>query len=251
MALSTARRDQLEALLRARKLDVTLTSARPLARDAESRVSTGWADLDRVAGGGAPRGELSEIVGPLSSGATTVMQAMVGGVTQRGEIAALVDAFDRFDPVSAGTFGVDGSRLLWVRGTALDAPVVRTRVVRSRASPDLLGRILQRALKAFGVILQAGGFSLVVLDVSDVPMPALRRLPFTTWLRVERLLEHSETAGVIVAREPVARSARGLTLRLAAQGRVEQRWSGRSDRARRFGGFAWTPQIVSARRPGT
>ena len=63
-------RAEIESLLRARKLDVTLTSAAPgpAARDA---APTGIARLDDALGGGLPRGHLSEVVGPRSVGRTT------------------------------------------------------------------------------------------------------------------------------------------------------------------------------------
>ena len=43
----------------------------------------------------------------------------------------------------------------------------------------------------------------------------MRRLPFTTWLRLQRMIEGSQTACVLVGGEPMARSSAGLTLRLS------------------------------------
>ena len=102
---------------------MTLTSARPWSRDErEARLApTGWPSVDAALGGGFPRGECSEIAGPASSGRTSVVCALMAAAGARGEVMALVDTLDRFDPVSAAAMGVDLSRLLWVRGTAIPA----------------------------------------------------------------------------------------------------------------------------------
>ena len=73
-----------------------------------------------------------------------------------------------------------------------------------------------RALKAFSLILQAGGFGLVVLDLADVAAAALRRFPWTTWMRIARIVEGSETAALLVGGERIARSAGGVTIALDA-----------------------------------
>jgi hypothetical protein len=56
---------------------------------------------------------------------------------------------------------------------------------------------------------------LVALDLGEVPLPVVGRLPFTTWRRLHRVIEGSETVCVVVASEPLARSAAGITLALA------------------------------------
>ena len=133
--------ETVETLLRAKKLDVTLTSARPWSRDErEARLApTGWPSVDAALGGGFPRGECSEIAGPASSGRTSVLCALMAAAAARGEVMALVDTLDRFDPVSAAAMGLDLSRLLWVRGTMIPASPAshahaRTRRSRSRAA---------------------------------------------------------------------------------------------------------------------
>jgi hypothetical protein len=64
------------------------------------------------------------------------------------------------------------------------------------------------------LVLQAGGFGLVALDLAEVTPSVVRRLPFTTWLRLQRVIEGSETACVLLGAEPVARSAEGVTIAL-------------------------------------
>ncbi len=158
--------ESLESLLRARKLDVThmLTGAAGVPHPGEALASMGDANLDRALGGGLRRGHLSEITGAASSGQTSILVDAMRAATARGEAAALVDAADTFDPASAADRGVALLRLLWVRpSTALGAG----------------DRDAARALKAFSLILQAGGFGLVVLDLAGVPSAALRPLPVT------------------------------------------------------------------------
>ncbi len=214
-------RAEIEALLRERKLDNTLTSARPLeVRDDQYVLPTGIDVLDARLGGGLARGQLSEIVGPRSSGRTTVLVSALAAAAARGELVALVDTFDTFDPASARTCGLDLTRLLWVRGRGAGL----ARRSAEGAEPSLgvspandrsdHAAAIDRALKSFNLILQAGGFGLVALDLADASSPAIRRLPFTTWFRLERPIEGGPTACVVVASEPVARSAGGVTIAL-------------------------------------
>ena len=64
---------------------------------------------------GFPRGAITEITGPASSGRTTLLETALAAATSRGEYCALIDAADSFDPHSAAAAGVDLTRLLWVR----------------------------------------------------------------------------------------------------------------------------------------
>jgi hypothetical protein len=234
----------LESALRARKLDRTLTTALPpLARTNPSAlVPTDVATLDACLGGGLPRGQLSEITGSRSSGRTTLLLQVMAAATRRGEIVAYVDTFDRFDTASAVTAGVDLDRLLWVRGQAITR--MQGSGPSSPGSVSLIERAIDRALKALNLVLQAGGFSVVALDCGDVPLPALKRIPYATWLRVQRTIEGSDTACLVVVPEPMARSAGGLTLSLGAAAQ----WVGESDRSRRLSGLDVVARVVSPRR---
>jgi recombination protein RecA len=223
--MSSAARAELESLLRARKLDVTLTSAAAWDRSRDI-ASTGLATLDAALGGGLARGHLSEIVGPRSSGRTTVLCRMLAAAGDRGEAVALIDACDRFDPAAAEAAGVDLSKLLWVRDTG-----------------DAL-----RALKAMNLVLQAGGFGLVAFDVADVHAMALRQFPYTTWMRMARVIEGGQTAAVIVAAERLARSPGGVTIALDLPADVPRaRWSGTSNRARFLHAIDVQTRVVGGR----
>jgi hypothetical protein len=216
-----------EAALRARKLDRTLTTSLPSAVR-PSVAATGIAPLDACLHGGLPRGQLSEVVGRQSSGRTAGTLQMLAAASRRGEIVALVDTFDRLDVTSAASAGIDLDRLLWIRGEA----------------SSLFDRVIERGLKALNLILQAGGFGIVALDLADAPVQALNRIPFTTWLRIQRTIEGSETACLLLAPHAIARSAGGLTLTL--DGRPE--WEGSADRSRRLAGFGIGMRVVSPRR---
>ena len=87
---------------------------------------------------------------------------------------------------------------------------------------DVNQRAMEQAVKALTLVLQAGNFGLVVLDVAEAPADAIRRLPFTTWLRLQRMVEGSQTACVLVGTEPMARSSAGLTVRLEAKAGIRE-----------------------------
>jgi hypothetical protein len=233
-------RADLESLLRTRRLDRTLTTALPaVVPDEYVCAPTGHTPLDARLGGGFPRGQLSEIVGPRSSGRTSLLLQAAAAATARGELVAIVDALDMLDVASADAAGIQLDRLLWVRGHVVSNPGM---------CRDLNQRALEQAIRAFTLVLQAGNFGLVVFDVAEAPADAIRRLPFTTWMRLQRLIEGSQTAGLLVGSDSMARSSAGLTLRMT-QG---IRDSGLGISGSRFGmrlfeGFDLDARVVRAR----
>ncbi|MCW5887964.1 MAG: recombinase RecA, partial [Anaerolineales bacterium] len=76
-------------------------------------IPTGSLSLDLALGvGGVPRGRVSEIYGPESSGKTTICQHIVAEVQKRGGTAAYVDMEHALDPNYAARCGVDVEKLL-------------------------------------------------------------------------------------------------------------------------------------------
>jgi len=148
------------------------------------------------------RGGITEILGEGSSGRTALAQWMLANATRGGEVAAVVDCNDAFDPASARKAGVDTEKLLWVQ----------------------CGHRLEIALKATDLILHSGGFGLVILDFGDMIAGALQRVPGSCWYRFQRAVEHTPSALLIVARQPVARSC---SIRQVALRRQRVWWRGR------------------------
>lgn len=234
----------IETALRERKLDRTLTSALPpLERsDAAAFIPFGVEAIDAVLRGGLPRGQVSEIAGSPSSGRTTLLLQLLAAATRGGEIAALVDTCDRLEVASAAAAAIDLDRLLWIRGESFD-PLhsLRTR---------LCDRVLERAIKALTLVLQAGGFAIVAIDLADMHPRLLRSLPFTTWLRLQRIVEGSDTACLLVTPEPLARSAGGLTVMCTGQTTwtSQQTGSQQTGRGHRVTGLETEIRVVSPRR---
>src|SRR5690242_847081 len=168
-----AARAAVEALLREKKLDRTLTSALPerLGEDAVAPLDS--AALDRGLAGGLPRGQVSEVVGPASSGRTSVAWAALAAASRRGESIALIDTFDRFDPPTAQACGIDLSRLLWVRGQAISKTSVAIDPawlpgVRAVSGPGtFIERVIDRAIKALNLVVQSRVCTLVVIHLMD------------------------------------------------------------------------------------
>jgi hypothetical protein len=181
----------LEDLLRDRKLAPEALDLRLRDRRLDP-FSTGISALDKRLAGGFPRGQTSEIHGPLSSGRMAVALGVARATTRQGRCAAWLDTADGLDPVSAHDAGVDLSHLLWLRGN----------------------RNLTEALKALGVLLCSGLFELVVFDLIGMPLPAIRCLPAATWLRLQRMIEGSPAALLLLAENHCFRSSGGKTIAL-------------------------------------
>jgi RecA DNA recombination protein len=193
----------LEDLLRHRRLQAD----GPPLRGEDRRphpLATGVRELDGLLGGGLPRGQLSEVHGPASSGRTALAVSIVGQATRGGALAAWVDPADRFDPSCAAEAGVDLARVLWLRG----------------GMPALAA--LDRAVSAVGTLLGSGLFEVVVLDLIGRGGDA-RRLPGTTWIRLQRLIEFQPTALVLLGDAHLAHGPSGASVVVRACG---SQWSG-------------------------
>ena len=177
-----------------------------LGRDFVFRVErpeacpTGLAEVDALAGG-LPQGCLTEVYGPASSGRTSLMVAALAQATGREHVCALVDASDAFDPVSAAAAGVRLERLLWVR----------------------CGGRAEHALKAADLLVQGGGFGLVVMDLADTAIVTARRISMTSWFRLRRAVEHTPTVLLVLEQQPLAKTCASLTLELR---REKAAWPG-------------------------
>lgn len=162
---------------------------------APETVSTGIAEVDALTGG-LPRGAITEIFGPRSSGRTSLLYSALAYATMHDEICALVDTNDTFAPAAAAAAGIDFERLLWVRCAAN----------------------LEHAFKATDLLLHAGGFGLVILDIGDVAGKEARRIISSWWYRFRRTVENRPTAIIVISEEACTRSCAALTLELHGNG---------------------------------
>ena len=79
-------------------------------------ISTGSLGLDYALGvGGLPKGRITEIFGPESSGKTTLALHVIAEAQKKGGIAAFIDAEHAFDRFNAAKLGVDVENLLIIQ----------------------------------------------------------------------------------------------------------------------------------------
>ena len=251
----------------------SITSASRLEiRPAPEMVTSGILALDALTGG-LPRGCLTEICGPASSGRTTILLAALAASTRRGEYCAVIDASDALDPNSLAAAGIDLDHLLWVRcgddihqnsrPLQLAVPPKKmesAREMNSAGAPSLSRTLrqggdfdfhsqspldcrqneagfsyrsagnspsqkfarytrppehrLEQVLRATDLLLESGGFGLIILDLADLPPQAARRIPLTTWFRFRRAVEHKPTILLAIEQQPIAGSCSSLLLQL-------------------------------------
>jgi recombination protein RecA len=111
-------------------------------RQSVDSIPTGSIALDLALGvGGVPRGRISEIFGPESSGKTTVCQHVIAEAQRRGGIAAFIDVEHALDPGYARACGVNVDELLV-------------------SQPDTG----EQALEITETLIRSGGIDVVVVD---------------------------------------------------------------------------------------
>ena len=84
---------------------------------------------------------------------------------------------------------------------------------------------LDQALRATDLLLQSGGFSIIVLDLGNVRPEFAWRIPLATWFRFRAACERTRVSLILLTRHPCARSSAELVVRLhtgtiQAQGNV-------------------------------
>ncbi len=191
-------------------------------RPAPEMVTSGIAALDALTGG-LPRGCLTELYGQASSGRTSVMLAALAAATRRGEYCALIDASDTLDPQSIAAANVDLDRLLWVRcgddpPRKENSPQRHRGLEKNEKKEEMRKseRRLEQVLRATDLLLESGGFGLIVLDLADLPPQAARRIPLTTWFRFRRSVENKPTILLAIEQQPIAGSCSSLLLQLGS-----------------------------------
>jgi hypothetical protein len=201
-------RAQIEATL-AERIPSALT---PMARVAYPVAPTGIPEIDLLLHGGFPVGALSEVVGPECSGRTSLALAFVAGMTQSGKVCAWVDVSDTLHPESAAAMGVHLSRLLWVRCGS--SPVTVPLPAIKRAPRSKSWARLEQALRVTDLLLQAGGFSCIVLDMGSLNAEYALRVPLATWFRFRAAAERLQSNVLLLTQHACSRNSAGLVLRL-------------------------------------
>jgi len=153
-----------------------------LARSAAA-LRTETPALDEAGGGGLPLGAITEVVSlrPSSGGQLLILKLLTVTRRQRRRVA-LVDGIDAFDPRSHEPAGLE--HLLWVRCHTLD-----------------------ETMQAADILAHDANLALVMLDLRGFTGPELRRVPASTWYRLQRAIERSDTALLVLTTQPLVSSA--------------------------------------------
>jgi hypothetical protein len=155
---------------------------------AQERLITGLSFLDQKIGGGLPKGAITELISPqVSAGSASLIHALIQSASGTAVPAvprpvALIDGCDSFDPQPLGNAGL--RHLLWVRCNKA-----------------------YEAIKAADLLLRDGNFPLVLLDLVLNPPAELQKIPQTSWYRLQRLVEPTSVACLILTRQSMVGSA--------------------------------------------
>jgi recombination protein RecA len=176
------------ALLSGPGAKLHVASAMPAREEPDSPLPTGLEPIDRLLGGGLPRGRLTELVGRAASGRFSVVLAALASATSAGDAAALVDRGGHFDPQAALEAGVLLERILWARP-----------------------RRVKEALAAAEMLL-ATGFPLVAVELGLPPLSGAA--PEAAWVRLARAAESERAAFVLSTPYRVSGFAAGAVVRM-------------------------------------
>lgn len=147
------------------------------------QLSTGLNFFDATSGGGLPKGAITEVISPqISGGSASLIHKLIRNARSGRYFVALIDGQDSFDPQTLEPECL--RQLLWVRCTKT-----------------------AEAVKAADLLLRDGNFSLVIVDLHFNPAIELRKIPQTSWYRLQRLVESASTACLVLTRHSLIGSA--------------------------------------------
>lgn len=153
---------------------------------------TGLMAIDNLLQGGLPKSAISELVSnQFRAGSALIAAALLRQSYQTNQWLGLVDSQDCFDPTPLENTLL--SRLLWVRC-----------------------RETKQAFKAADLLLRDGNLPVVVFDLRLSPATELRRIPATTWYRLQRIIELTSISLLVVTPCPMVKAAQ---VRLSLEGR--------------------------------
>ena len=193
MPSANAVRLQIEHKL-AHRFPAALT---PIQRTVRETAAVGVPEIDRLLDGGLPVGVISEITGPASSGRTCLALSFVAQRTKAGQVCAWVDVGNSLDPESAAANGVDLRRMLWVR--------CEQGCGKQRSGAN-------QALSATDLLLRAGGFAAVVLDLGGLDARHAGLIPLSTWYSFKQSADLSRCSLVVVGATAYAQASAAVVL---------------------------------------
>jgi hypothetical protein len=184
----------------------------PRVQTAREVAATGIAQIDALLDGGFPIGAISEITGSASSGRTTIALAFLARLTQNGMACAWIDANDNLDPESAAANGVLLNHLLWVRCSNASGETPTSTIRRAPSINKQPWTRLDKAIRATDLLLQAGGFAAIVLDLADEAIEHGRRIPLATWFRFRQTADRTRCSLIVLGKAAYAQSSAALVL---------------------------------------
>jgi hypothetical protein len=144
---------------------------------------TGVSTFDQPVGGGLRKGSITELISPqTSAGSASFIAAMIRAAQRDRYFLALIDGNDSFDPEPLGNDAL--RHLLWLR------------------CPTTV-----HAIKSADLLLRDGNFPVVMIDLVLNPAHEVRKIPQTNWYRLQRLVEASSTAFIVLTRFNTVSSA--------------------------------------------
>lgn len=152
-------------------------------RPSRNYLRTGIAALDCAMPEGLPKNciiELSSL--SVSGGSACLLHALLHAAQRDRYFLALIDGRDSFDPGTAGNTRL--RNLLWIRC-----------------------QNAMQGVKAADFLLRDGNFPLVILDLVLNPAEEMRKIPQTSWYRLQRLVELVPSAFLVFTRVSVVSSA--------------------------------------------
>jgi RecA/RadA recombinase len=139
--------------------------------------------LDAITGGGFPKSAITELISPRpSAGSASLIHTLLRSAQHDEHFVALIDGADSFDLGSSDNSAL--RHLLWIR---------------CRKAFD--------AVKAADFLLRDGNFPLVIVDFALNAPEELRKIPQTSWYRLQRLAEAVPTACLVINRQSMVGSA--------------------------------------------
>ena len=142
--------------------------------------------LDQATGGGLPKGAITELISPqVSAGSASLIHALLQTAYRDRYFLTLIDGRDSFDPAAWNELS--------------NAPLQNLLWVRCRKALE--------AIKAADLLLRDGNFPLVIVDLVLNAVEETRKIPQTSWYRLQRQVEAAPTACLVLTRQSMVASA--------------------------------------------